>query len=95
MAEKDQAVGFFLFQHLRVSFFAHLVVLRVADEHGVAVLLGGILDALKNQRKERIGDVGNGHEQLARLERPQVLGHRVGGVAQALDRLQHAHSRVG
>ena len=49
MAEKDQAVGFLALQYQPVAFLALLVVLRVADEHGIAFALGGVFDALQNQ----------------------------------------------
>ena len=35
------------------ALFAPLVVLRVAEEHGVAFGVRGFLDALENQREER------------------------------------------
>ena len=76
MAEEDQAVGFLAPEHQRVAFLAFLVVLRVAEQHGIALALRRFLDAPKDQREERVGDVRHGHEQLARSERPQVSWRR-------------------
>ena len=95
VAEEDQAVGFLALQHQRVAFFALLVVLRVADEHRIALALRGVFDALEDQRKERVGDVRHGDEQLAGAQRAQVLGGGVRLVAEALDRLHDLAARVG
>ena len=65
MAEEDQAVGFLPLQHQRVAILALLVVLGVAEQHGVALTLRGVFDSLEDQREERIGDVGHGDQQLA------------------------------
>ena len=53
MTEKDQAVGFLAAQHQRVAFLTLLVVLRVAEQHRVALALRRVLDALQDQREER------------------------------------------
>ena len=65
VAEEDQAVGLLALQHQRVAFLALLVVLRVAEQHGVAFALRGVFDALEDQREERVRDVRHGHEQLS------------------------------
>ena len=54
MAEKDQAVRFLSPQHQGIALFAVGVVLRVADQHGIALALGGVLDPLENEREERV-----------------------------------------
>ena len=95
MAEHDQAIGFLALQHQRVAILARLVVLRVAEQHRVAVALRRVLDSLEDEREERVGDVGHGDEQLAGAERAQVLGGGVRGVVEQLDRLHHPAPRVG
>ena len=62
MTQENQAVRFLLLQHLRVALLARLVVLRIADEDGVAVFLRRILNPLENQCEERIRDVGDRDE---------------------------------
>ncbi len=73
MAEEDQSVGFLPLQHERVAVFARLVVLRVAEEHRVALALRGLFDALENQREKWIGDVRHRDEQLSGSKRAEVL----------------------
>jgi len=46
MAEEDEAVGFLAPQHQRVPLLAGLLVLRVADEHGIALALRRVFDAV-------------------------------------------------
>jgi hypothetical protein len=82
VAEKDQAVRLFPPQHRRVAVLARLVVLRVAEQHGVALALRGVFDAAEDQREKRVGDVGHRDEQLAGLERAQVLGRGVRRIAE-------------
>ena len=89
MAEKNQTVGLLAPQHHRVAFFAFLVVLRISDEHGIAFALGRGLDALQNQRKERVGNIRNRDNQLSGLQRAQIFGCGVGLIAQLLDRLEN------
>ena len=93
MAEENQTVGLLALQHHRVAFFAFLVVLRISDEHRIAFALGSGLDALQNQRKERVGDIRNRHDDFSGLQRAQVFGCRVGLVAQLLDRLENPAPR--
>src|SRR3954470_1667315 len=52
--------------------------------------LCGIFDPLQDQREERVRDVGNGDQELARPEGPQVLGRGVRRVRHDFDRVQHA-----
>ena len=88
MAEENQPVGLLAVQHQRVALLAALVVLRVADQHRVVVALRRFLDALQDQREERIGDVGHRDQQLAGARRAQVLGGRVGNIAERFDGLE-------
>ena len=93
MAEEDQPVRFFPFQHERIAFFAFLVVLRIAEQHRVAFTLRGVLDALQNQREERIRDVRHGDQELAGSEHPEILGGGVRFVREPFDGLQHFAAR--
>src|SRR5687768_16804234 len=60
MSEEDQSIGVLAAYHLSVALFTALVVLRVAEQYRVAFALGGVLDPLQEERKERVGNVGNG-----------------------------------
>ena len=73
MAEKNQPVSLFAPQHHRVALFAFLIVLRVADEHRVAFALGDGFDALEDQREERIGNIGDRHDQLPRPQGAKIF----------------------
>ena len=95
VTEKDQAVGFLAPQHQRVPLLAGLLVLRVADEHGIALALRRVFDALQDQREKRIGDVRHGDEELRGPQRAQILRGRVRRVAERLDRPQHFAAGVG
>src|SRR4029453_13633484 len=88
VAEKDQAVGFFPSKHQRIAFFARLVVLRVAEENGIAIAVRPVFDPLKDEREEWIGDVRYGDEQFARSERAEMPGRRVRRVAEIFNGLQ-------
>ena len=95
MAEEDQAVGFLPLEHQRVAILARLVVLRVAEQHGVAFALRGVFNSLENQREKWVGDVGHRDEQLAGAQRAQVLGRGVRRVVEELDGLHHFAAGVG
>ena len=95
MAEEDQAVRFLPLQHQRVALFALLVVLRVAEQDGMPFALRRVLDALEDQREERVGDVGDRDEQLAGPKRPQVLGGGIRRVGHDLHRVQDAAAGFG
>jgi hypothetical protein len=86
--EEDQPVGLLAPQHQRVALFPGLVVLGVAEQHRVAVPVGGVFDALEDQREERVADVGNRDEELARAQGAKMARRRIGRVAEILDRLQ-------
>ena len=95
MAEDDQAVGLLPLQHQRVAVLARFVVLRVAEQHGVAVALGGVFNPLKNERKKWIRDVGHRDEQCARAERAQIFRRGVRRVVEQLYGLQDLAAGVG
>ena len=94
MAEEDQAVGLLAVQHEGVALLAAFVVLRVADEHRVVFALRGVLDALEDEREERVRDVGDGDEQLAGAGGAQVLRGRVRNVAEDVDGLEDLQPRL-
>jgi hypothetical protein len=95
VAEHDQTVSFLTLEHERVAILALLVVLRIAEQHGVAFTLRRVFNSLENQRKKWIGDVRHGDEQLARAQRAQVFRRGVRLVVEELDRLHHFTARVG
>jgi hypothetical protein len=74
VAEEDQTIGFASLQHQGIPLFAVVVVLRVTEEHRVAGAQGRGLDALQDQGEERVGDIGNGDEQLADRSAPPGPG---------------------
>ncbi len=76
----DQAVDPHAQQQVDVARFLDPVFVGVAQDHGVAALLGRILDAALDQGPEGIGDVGKEGEKL-RFIGAQGTGYRVGHVA--------------
>ena len=95
VAEDDQAVRLLAFEHERVAILALLVVLRVAQQDGVAFTLRGVFNSLKDQRKKWIRDVRDGHQQLAGAQRPEILGGGIRRIVEELDCLHHLAARVG
>ena len=93
--EEDEAVGLAPLQHQRVLLLAFVVVLGVAEQHRVAGAQRRALDALQDQREERVGDVGDGDQHLAGAQRAQALGGGVRRVAERLDRRHHRGPRLG
>ena len=93
VAEEDQTVGLLAQQHLRVLLLAGLLVAGVAQQDGIAGCGGGFFDTPDHLREERVGDVGDGDQDLVGAQGAERLGGQVGDVAQVNNRRPDPRAR--
>jgi len=80
--DDDQALGQVAAQGVDGAAFLGGVLVAVEQEGGVAVAVGGVLDALGELRVEGVEDVGDDHANGAGLPLAEAAGDDVGLVAE-------------
>jgi hypothetical protein len=92
--QQDHAVGAPGCQQGAVGGLLPGVVLRIRQQHGIAVPARDLLDAADDLVEEGVGDVGQQHGDQPRLLLAQVAGQQVRGVAAGGDRLGDPPARL-